>query len=259
MILVYDDSFEGFLTVIFECYNRKINPTGILSDHCYQGKMFVGKEYIATNHENADRVWNGLQKKLKKEARHVPFSAFLSREPGIEMALYRFIRLTFDANADISGNYGDENVLTVRKASRKVMKEAMRMVEFVRFQLTRDNIYFAPISPAYDVLPMVMQHFRNRFADQQWLIYDLRRDYGLFFNLSGIEEVTLNNKVFSLSNGAVRNDVLKEGETFYQTMWSDYCRNITIRERLNLKLQKQHMPRRYWKFLPEKSGMNAKL
>ncbi|NEW82032.1 MAG: DUF4130 domain-containing protein, partial [Mariniphaga sp.] len=28
--------------------------------------------------------------------------------------------------------------------------------------------------------------------------------------------------------------------------------NITIHERLNPKLQKQHMPIRYWKFLPER-------
>jgi probable DNA metabolism protein len=73
-----------------------------------------------------------------------------------------------------------------------------------------------------------------------------------------VEEVTLSDKIFNLSNGSVSSDMLHDGEAVYQSMWNDYCRSITIRERLNLKLQKQHMPRRYWKFLPEKSGMNAK-
>jgi probable DNA metabolism protein len=45
--------------------------------------------------------------------------------------------------------------------------------------------------------------------------------------------------------------MVHEEETAYQSMWKGYCKNISIRERMNLKLQKQHMPKRYWKFLPE--------
>jgi len=140
----------------------------------------------------------------------------------------------------------------VRKAARRVMKEAMRMLEFIRFQRTLDNIYFAPISPDFDVIAMTLKHLKERFADQMWLVYDLKRDYGFFYNLKSIEEVTLNEKSFNTSNGAVPLNLLQEEEAVYQTMWKGYCQNITIRERLNPKLQKQHMPKRYWKFLPEK-------
>lgn len=259
MILVYDDTFEGFLSVVFECYKRKIEPMDIRPASFFQESLFVYREHVLTSVERADRVWAGLQKKLSKQTRHVPFSAFLSRDEGIEMALYRFMRLAFEISGQIADNYGDPDVLTVRKASRKVMKEAMRMIEFIRFQLTLDNIYFAAVSPDYDVLPIVMQHFRNRFADQQWIIYDLRRDYGFYYNLHMIEEVILNDKAFNADNGAVRKDMLQEGETTYQTMWSEYCRSITIRERLNLKVHRQHLPKRYWKFLPEKRAGNVKI
>jgi probable DNA metabolism protein len=259
MILIYDDTFEGFLSVVFECYRRKIEPTDIRPESFFQESLFVYRESIPTHPEHADRVWNGLQKKLNKQTRHVPFSAFLSRDEGIELALYRFIRLSFEASDQIGDNYADPDVLTVRKASRKVMKEAMRMVEFVRFQLTLDNIYFAAISPDYDVMPIVMQHFRNRFANQQWIVYDLKRDYGFYYNIHGIEEVTLSTKAFNAGNGAIRKDMLQEGEIAYQTMWNEYCRSITIRERLNLKVHRQHLPKRYWKFLPEKGAGNIKL
>jgi probable DNA metabolism protein len=252
MILVYDGTFEGFLTVVFECYSRKLEPTNICSEKNLQEILFIGKEYITTVTSHSDRVWKGLQQKLSKELNQLPYSAFLSGEGGIEMALLHFIRMAFASPVPIEGNFGDIDVLMVRKAARRVMKEAMRMLEFIRFQRTLDDIYFAPISPDYDVMPMTLKHLKERFSDQLWLVYDLKRDYGFFYNLKSVEEVTLNEKSFNTSNGAVPLNLLQEEEAVYQTMWKGYCQNITIRERLNPKLQKQHIPKRYWKFLPEK-------
>jgi len=252
MILVYDGTFEGYLSVIFEVYSRKLEPINIASEKNLQETMFVEKEFISTDTANADRVWKGLQHKLKTELNQLPYSAWLSGEKGIEMALLHFIRLAFASPMPIEGNFGDPDVLTVRKAARRVMKEAMHMLQFIRFQRTLDDIYFSAISPDYDVMPMTLRHLKERFADQQWVVYDLKRDYGFFYNKDTVEEITLNEKSFSTVNGEVPLNLLQEDEAFYQTAWKGYCKNITIRERLNLKLQKQHMPKRYWKFLPEK-------
>jgi probable DNA metabolism protein len=252
MILVYDGTFEGYLSVVFEVYNRKLEPTNIASDKNLQETMFVEKEFIHTNPAHCDRIWKGIQSKLSTEMNQLPFSAWLSGEPGIEIALLQFIRMSFASPVSIEGNFGDPDVLTVRKAARRVMKEAMHMLQFIRFQRTLDDIYFAVISPDYDVMPMTLKHLKARFTDQQWLVYDLKRDYGFFYNKETVEEIALNEKSFSTVNGEVPLNLLQEDEAFYQTAWKGYCKNITIRERLNLKLQKQHMPKRYWKFLPEK-------
>jgi probable DNA metabolism protein len=254
MLLLYDNTFEGFLSAVFECYSRKIEPLDICPEAHHQETMFIRKENIVTDIMHADRVWNGLQNKLSPETRQLPYTAFLSGEKGIEMTLYRFIRLAFASPVPIGGNYGDPDVLMVRKAARSVAKEAMRMMQFIRFQRTRDDIYYAPISPAYDVMPMILRQFKNRFADQVWLIYDLNRDYGFFYNRQTIEEVVIAEKSFNAVDGAMPHGMLQEDEAVYQLMWNQYCRSITIRERLNLKLQKQHMPKRYWKFLPEKKA-----
>lgn len=252
MILVYDGTFEGYLSVVFEVYNRKLKPTNIASEKNLQETMFVEKEFIHSDATHSDRVWKGLQKKLSSELNQLPYSAFLSGEEGIEMALLHFIRMAFSSPVPIEGNFGDMDVLTVRKAARRVMKEAMRMLQFIRFQRTLDDIYFSAISPDYDVMPMTLKHLKERFADQLWVVYDLKRDYGFFYNRETVEEITLNEKSFNTANGEVPLNLLQEDEAFYQTAWKGYCKNITIRERLNLKLQKQHMPKRYWKFLPEK-------
>ncbi|HNW51668.1 MAG TPA: TIGR03915 family putative DNA repair protein [Prolixibacteraceae bacterium] len=252
MLLVYDGTFEGYLSVVFEVYSRKLEPINIASEKNLQETMFVEKEFIYSDATHCDRVWKGIQSKLSTEMNQLPYSAWLSCEPGIEMALLQFIRMSFASPVSVEGNFGDHDVLTVRKAARRVMKEAMRMLQFIRFQRTLDDIYFAAISPDYDVMPMTLKHLKERFADQQWVVYDLKRDYGFFYNKETVEEITLNEKSFSTSNGEVPLNLLQEDEAFYQTAWKGYCRNITIRERLNLKLQRQHMPKRYWKFLPEK-------
>lgn len=250
---LYDGTLDGFLSVVFECYALKEEPTGISVINDHQSDLFTGKELIATDTTRAQRVWMGLQKIIDSNSLQLLFTAFLSGEEGIEMAIYRFIVLSFSSARPVKDDYGDPAVLTVRKASRKVSKEAMRMMQFIRFQRTRDDVYFAAVSPDYDVISMITKHLKNRFADQQWLVYDTRRDYGYYYDCKTIEEVVIKEKMFSTANGSVSSGVLQEEEVFYRTMWQNYCAEITIRERLNLKLQRQHMPKRYWKFLPEKA------
>ncbi len=251
--LIYDGSFEGFLSVVFQCYQQKLSPTNICKESDFQEVLFAQKQTIACAPQQAQRVWKALQKKLHRRNQELPLLAFLSEHPGIEMILYRFIRRVFDTNFSIETDYGDSDILQLKKLERKVLKETARLLQFVRFQETRDGIYFAPIEPEFDVLPFTLHHFKNRFADQQWLIYDLRRDYGFHYNLKTVEEITLSEKTFSTIDGKVNSNLLEEEEVHYQKLWKNYFDSINIKERKNLKVQRQHMPQRYWKFLPEKS------
>ncbi len=251
--LIYDNSFEGFLTAVFECYAHKITPIDICRDRDFQEVLFAEKMTIATDEQKADRVWKALRKKLHSRNKELPFYAFLSEEDGIEMKLYRFMKRIFESSYSIETDYGDRDVLDLKKIERQVMREAMRMLQFVRFQKTKEDIYFSPIEPRYNVLPFTIKHFKDRFADQPWLIYDIRRDYGIYYNLKTTEEVVLTEKGFNGGNGKLNPNILEESETSYQALWKDYFDNINIKERKNLKLQRQHMPQRFWKFLPEKA------
>lgn len=254
--LTYDGSFEGFLTVVFECYSRKISPIDIGVEKAFQEKIFAQKEFIDTCPEKAGRVWKGLQNKLHKRNKELPLLSFLSEAPNIEIMLYRFIRRTFDTSFSIETDFGDQDVLELKKLEKKVMRETMRVLQFLRFQKTSDGIFFAGIEPRYDVMPFTIKHFTNRFADQQWLVYDLKRDYGIYYDLKKTHEVILSEKSFNSFNGKVAENILQEGEKTYHTLWKNYFDSINIDERKNLKLQRQHMPQRFWKFLPEKSPLD---
>ncbi|RYZ23730.1 MAG: DUF4130 domain-containing protein, partial [Chitinophagaceae bacterium] len=43
-----------------------------------------------------------------------------------------------------------------------------------------------------------------------------------------------------------------EAESIYQELWKQYFKSVNIAARKNTKLHIQHMPKRYWKYLPEK-------
>ncbi|MEA4826461.1 MAG: DUF4130 domain-containing protein, partial [Clostridium sp.] len=43
----------------------------------------------------------------------------------------------------------------------------------------------------------------------------------------------------------------KHGNSLYEELWKSYFKSTTIKDRINPKLQKGHMPKRYWSFLTE--------
>ncbi len=255
-IFTYDGTFEGFLTCIFETYNRKNFPVDICSRVGEQKHLFAQKIDIQSDAQKAERVWKGIQNKLRGNNKQLVFYAFLSEEQGIEMKIYRFLRRLFSEHFNIETDFGDADVLYLTQTSQKVKKEAMRMMQFVRFQHTKEGLYFCGIEPRYDVIPLVINHFKKRFAGQKWLLYDLKRNYGILFEKENVQEVMISSKEFSSMTGQVNENVLQEGEEFYQKLWKSYFTHINIQERKNLKLQRQYMPRRFWKYLPEMLIMN---
>lgn len=249
-ILIYDGSFNGFLTTVFKAFDERIQVADIQKNSSAQRGLFSDTEIVFTQMDKAKRVWNGIQKKSNLAIKNVYF-AFLSETKGIELLLYRYIRRMFSQTDLLHLNYSDETVLKISQLAKSVGREKHRMEAFVRFQLTQDKVYFANIEPDFDVLPLISKHFRSRYADQQWLIYDVKRKYGIFYNLNSVEIVSLDlNEVYA--NSIRKNDTFSGEEYSYQDLWNNYFKSTNIKSRINMKLHTQHVPKRYWKYLSEK-------
>ena len=120
------------------------------------------------------------------------------------------------------------------------------------FQKAVDGTYFAAIEPMYNVLSLVVSHFQDRFADQKWLIYDLKREYGYYYDLSTVTEVRFEEKESHLLTGMLSEDLMMHDEKLFQQMWKEYFKSITIKERINPRLHRQNLPVCFWKYLTEK-------
>lgn len=252
IIFIYDRTFEGLLTVVFDAYYRKTFPDVLLGEG-EPFPLFYDEEFTSvTDEKKAERVWKALEKKLSNTALALITMCWLSEKPEVDILLFRYMKKTIDAPKTIELNFGDPDVLTLSKIWRKVIQERHRIVQFARFQKSADGTYFAPFEPAYNVLSLTIKHFKDRFADQRWLIYDLKRQYGYYYDLKKVEEVTFDTPEAHLVSGMLDESLMHKDEKLFQNMWKAYFKSIAIKERINPKLHKQHMPVRYWKYLTEK-------
>jgi len=248
---LYDHTFDGLLTCVFDAFNRKEFPEYIIDEN-RQLPMFTESFRVITDDAKADRVLKALRKKISRSALDMLFISYLSEAEGIEIRIFRYIQKALLAEKSIETNFADPDVLELSKVYKKVTREEERIRQFVRFQKTADGLFFAAMSPAYNVLPLTARFFKSRFADQQWVIYDVKREYGLYYDLNTVETVHFDQLPIAKETGKLTTEKLDEYEASFQDLWKDYLKAITIRERLNLKLQRQHMPKRFWKYLTEK-------
>ena len=249
LIFFYDKTFDGLLTAIFDAYSRRTFPDRLLQVG-EPAPLFADETYtVVTDPTRAERVRHGLMRKLPAEATTMIPRAWLSEQLAVDELLFRYIRKAFDATESIALNFADPDVLAVRNLSLKVSREAHMLKQFVRFSKTADGLYVAPVRPVYNALPLVVPHFTDRFADQPWMIYDIRRRYGYHYDLRITREVTLS------ADTALRSrldpDLLAADEQRFQALWRSYFRSLTIRERLNPRKQRQDMPVRFWPHLTE--------
>ena len=64
--------------------------------------------------------------------------------------------------------------------------------------------------------------------------------------------VTFDHLNINARLGKIDESLMAEDETLFQQMWKVYFKSMTIKERINPKLHRQNMPRRFWRYLTEK-------
>lgn len=253
IVFVYDKTFEGVLTALFDAYSLKLFPDDIIGEGDPLPLFCEQTHRVHTDRERAERVWRALQKKLSRFALQSLLYVWMSELPEVANLLFRYMRKTVDAPRSIEKNFGDVDVLDVFKIEKKVASERMNLLQFVRFQKAKDGTYFAALEPIYNVLPLTIAHFQDRFSDQKWLLYDMRRRYGYYYDLHEVREVTFDDaEAVYLKTGLLPENLMDEDELLYRRLWKEYFRTVAIKERYNPKKQRKDMPVRFWKYLTEK-------
>lgn len=249
--LLYDGSFDGLFTAIFEVFEYKYKDVEIVSRERFRQKnIFAEIHEVIAQEEKSERVLNKLEENIGKAGIHELVKVFLSEELDSEQIILSAVRQSVKyPNVNILQNYADNDILRIAKISKSVSRERHRMTAFVRFEKMQDEVFFAKIDPDFNVLPLIKNHFRNRYQDQKWMIYDLRRNYGILYDLEACDFFYPEEKI-DLSKYQQK---FHDEEKNYQTLWQRYFFKTNIVERKNLKLHIQHVPKRYWKYLVEKN------
>lgn len=248
--LIYDGSFEGLLTGIFEIYERKLVHTKLQKGEWHGSALFEDVIKVATDQTKARRVLKGLKERLSSEGVQRVYIAHLSEMENIDNTLIGYIRHAFDNDRNIEEDYGNKHVLRLSEIVQMIGRERHRMEAFIRFQKLGDGTFYAGIEPDFNVLPLLIKHFKDRYADQKWVIYDQKRKYGVYYDLEEVEYMEID---FSTGgNQKEPSGIYFEDEKLYQHLWKNYFNSVNISSRKNIKLHLRHIPRRYWKHLTEK-------
>lgn len=249
-LLTYDHSLDGFFTAVFEVYEYKIEKAEIRKEGLPKPALFYGLRRVITDAKKAERVFKKLNALLGESGIQQIIYSLLTEDEYCERPVLAVIRYAI-ANPDkkIMGNMTNQSVLKLDRYTKQVGREKHRMEAFVRFRLITDDIYFAEIEPDFNVIPILAKHFAQRYQDQKWLIFDQKRQYGLYYNLQTIETVQIN-----FNNKSQALEVLGNNEDLYQKLWRTYFDQTNIKARKNSRLHIQHVPKRYWRYLTEKQG-----
>lgn len=253
-LFTYDHSLEGFLTAVFEVYEYKAQPAQIRKEGLPLPLLFTNLKQVITDKKKAERVYVKIKALMGAEGLHKIMYTLLSEDASCETCLLEVIQHAIaHPRQKILHNFSNPSVLKIAQWVQKVGREKHRMEAFVRFELTADDIYFSEIEPDFNVIPIIAKHFTDRYQDQKWLIYDNKRNYGIYYNLVRLEtiEMTFNRK----SNQKLGIEMLAADEDLYKRLWRTYFEKTNIKARKNNRLHVQHVPKRYWKYLTEKTGV----
>ena len=256
MTFTYDGTFPGLLSAIFEVFRLRVDVVDIVPEDRYQQQLFSAATPVDTDTAHARRVAAGLKERSgNAKLPEFLYHAFLTEQENVERLILHLVRRQMSVHdVDVSKDAGDEPIHLLMRLERQMHREVHRMHAFVRFQQTPDGMYAALVNPDFNCLPLLGDHFAARYPAMEWLIYDTRRHYGLHWNpvTKRAEFITLD----AGQDGQLRSlsaEMLDRAETDYQQLWQTYFRAVDIPERKNLKLHLQHVPKRYWRYLTEKT------
>ena len=187
-ILLYEPSFEGWLSAVYYVYEHKLQhdeSLQLIAQDRYIPSLISAATSVNTDDEHAQRVLTKLNKLLGRSGMRQVLWGFLSEKDNIGTTLFHIVKYAIDyPKRRVLEDLGHLDVLELAQTVKSVGREKHRMEAFVRFEHTIDDIYFARVEPDFNVLPLIGEHFRQRYQDQNWAIYDLKRGYGIYYDKS---------------------------------------------------------------------------
>ena len=240
-IYLYDGSFKSLLTLILHLIKFDYIPININSEYEYEPNLIDEPVYINVKEECKEL--DKLKKIILPSIYLRIYYVYLSNNKNKEMIIYKFIENYLKYREDIIYRRNIESVNDLIKISKYVGSEAHKLKGFLRFKKMKD-FYYAEIDPTNNVISILANHFKKRLSNEYWIISDAKR---CIYALYDKKKITYLKKEEILK----LNLELDNDELFFEKLWKEFFNTIGIKERKNLKCQKNFMPKKYWKNIIE--------
>ena len=255
-IFICEDSLDGILTGIYDAWSFKIQHGDLSHDDiCLASQepdnyeLFSEYIHVKASLKKAQKVSHTIWNKLGGEFYEAIIKAALSREPAKQKdmdkadAIYKTVVLALRSpEAEKVLLYlGVPCVYRVFTLSRATNMEAHHLMGFLRFSELKNGILFSTIHPKNHTLPILAEHFTDRFPQENFMIFDETR------NLAAVHRAGKNYMLVDASD--LNQDIIhnySEEEQQFRDLWLTFFDSIAIAARVNPKLQAQNIPKRFW-------------
>ena len=246
-IYLCEDTPDGVFTAIYDVWatKRVRSEFSIQVEREYAMQLFAKYDYISTDIEKAVKVIRSIRRKIGIEVSDWVYRAALSYAEDKVDCIYDFLKLAFCYGREITDMHGEAVVCRMYELQRNVSNEAHSFREFVRFHDSEEGILIAKIQPKNQVLPLLAEHFADRFPEENFVILDETYRMGLFHP---------KKEQWYIAN--VDRDILaviwEKGQSAeYESLWRTFFKSIAIEERRNYRCQRNMCAIRYRDYMVE--------
>ncbi len=134
----------------------------------------------------------------------------------------------------------EDLIFHFKALQKNVSHELHSYTGLLRFSESKDGLLYAAIKPKNDIIAFLMAHFMDRLGPKKpFVIIDEGRQYGF---------ISKEGKIYEEN---IKHIPKADFEEKIELYWRAFYQSIAIESRSNEKLRQSHMPKRYWKYLPE--------
>ena len=242
VIYLYDGSFEGLLTAIFESIYKKEIPLEIKEDKNIQRGFLIEYENIVTDLKKSERISDSICKFISHSAWRNLYYTYLSDEEDRGKLCLDYIKAGYYFGKSVDEHLDVDIILKVTNLVKRVENEAHLYKGFVRFKELDNGIYYSEIEPKCNILPVISKHFKERLPNIPWMIHDIKRKLCLVYN---------GKSCYITDTDFIPEVKCSKKEIYYQNLWKEFYKEIEIKERHNERCRMTHMPKRFWRKLTE--------
>jgi probable DNA metabolism protein len=273
MIYLYDGAFDGFLTCVYEHYYSD-KADGIHPPGAYQPDLLAASRAVTTDTEKAAKVEASIRDKISPHALARVYRVYRASIDDKEMLLLNYLRFCFRYGPGAAFMHSHPLVHPVAIAEQKIANEVHRLCGLIRFSVVAPskNIaepsaaracgavavrheksadfaspsesLYARVSPDHDALEFLAPHFADRFKNEAFIIHDTKRGRAVFAWHRRWHIADFTERDAALFGNTAREDA-------YRGLWREYFDTMAIKERTNPRCQRNLMPARYWRHMPE--------
>lgn len=238
-IFLCEDTPDGIFTAVYDAWDSGLGHQNVALElnGCFNYSLFSRYIPVSTDYEKSFKVARSLKNKLSLQVFTMAYYASLAEAPEKADAIYRFLVLAFRHGPAIVSMLGLPEVQAVFTLRRRVGNEAHYFREFIRFSDAGPDLLFGKIHPKSNVLPLVAPCFSDRMPSETWVLLDEKRDLAAFHPADREWSLT---PVSKSQLEALQEHTKSEDQ--YRSLWKVFHKTIAIKERINPRCQRNHLP-----------------